>query len=55
MTRSYAMNYFKRNSYLSREEIECEVDQSITLPGRACAHTMGEMMLRRVKQDNTNR
>ena len=51
MTRSYAINYFERNSYLSREEIEWEVDQIITLPGRACTHTMGDLTLRRLKQE----
>ena len=54
MNRSYAINYFERNSYLSRKEIEWEVDQIITLPGRACTHTMGDLTLRRLKQKAQN-
>ena len=55
MNRSYAINYFERNSYLSREEIEWEVDEIITLPGRACTHTMGDLTLRRLKQKAQNK
>ncbi len=50
-TRDQAIAYLANHTALSQHEVETEVDRYISWPGQALAYKLGEMTIRRLRQD----